>query len=61
MLAMMDGMPDDALLCPGTQNSSPPDYSLAADPTDKLWNVFNGLGIMAFAYGNTVRGQGLTR
>ena len=50
------GTPDQAraLLPAGTQNSAPPDYSLAADPADKLWNVFNGLGIMAFAYGNTV-------
>ena len=33
---------------------SPPDYSIASDPQTLLWDIFNGLGIMAFAYGNTV-------
>ncbi|KAK9902210.1 hypothetical protein WJX75_007822 [Coccomyxa subellipsoidea] len=31
-----------------------PDYSVPGDVTTKLFGVFNGLGIMAFAYGNTV-------
>ena len=34
--------------------ATPPDYSVATDPQTLLWNIFNGLGIMAFAYGNTV-------
>lgn len=33
---------------------APPDYSTASDPQTLLWDIFTGLGIMAFAYGNTV-------
>ena len=33
---------------------APPDYSTANDPQTLLWDIFTGLGIMAFAYGNTV-------
>ena len=44
------------LYCAGTHNlqATPPDYSISDDPNTLLWNIFNGLGIMAFAYGNTV-------
>ncbi|BDA51000.1 GABA transporter 1 [Coccomyxa sp. Obi] len=38
----------------GTTQNTEPDYSVPGDGVTKLFNVFNGLGIMAFAYGNTV-------
>ena len=38
----------------GVNDPEPRDYSVASDPTQLLWNIFTGLGIMAFAYGNTV-------
>ena len=42
------------MACPGLNNPEPRDYSVPTDPTELLWSIFNGLGIMAFAYGNTV-------
>ncbi|CAK0786011.1 hypothetical protein CVIRNUC_009224 [Coccomyxa viridis] len=38
----------------GTTADAPRDYTPEGDPVSKMFNAFNGLGIMAFAYGISV-------